>query len=82
MVWQTPYVLEIFDEVGILLEQGLVDIDLVENLFGPSVDTMWESNIQTLVNGIRKSSNRRSFFSHIDYLYKRLSAHRKENAKT
>lgn len=78
----TAQVLEIFDEVGILLEQGLVDINLVDNLFGPSVNTTWESNLQTLIKGIRKGSNQPSFFSHVDYLYKRLSAYKKGKAKT
>ena len=32
--------LEIFDEVGVLLEQGLVEISLVDALFGPSLDTV------------------------------------------
>jgi hypothetical protein len=77
----TVQVLEIFDEVRILLEQGLVDINLVNNQFGPSVNTAWESNIQTLIDGIRKSSNRPSFFSHVDYLYKRLNTYKKKNVK-
>jgi hypothetical protein len=77
----TIQVLEIFDEVGVLLEQGLVDTNLVNALFGPSVDTAWESNVQTLINGIRKSSNRASFFSHVDYLYNRLNTCKKEKTK-
>lgn len=78
----TVQVLEIFDEVGILLEQGLVDINLVDNLFGPSVNTAWESNIQTLINGIRRNSKQPSFFSHVDYLYRRLNTYKRENVKT
>lgn len=77
----TVQVLEIFDEVGILLEQGLVDINLVDNLFGPSVNTAWESNVQALINGIRKGSNQPSFFGHVDYLYNRLSAYKKEKTR-
>ena len=77
----TVQVLEIFDEVGILLEQGLVDIILVDNLFGPSVNTTWESNLQTLISGIRKGSNQPTFFSHVDYLYERLSNYKKRRAK-
>ena len=78
----TVQVIEIFDEVGILLEQGLVDIDLVDNLFGPSLNTAWESNIQTLINGIRKNSKQPSFFSHVDYLYKRLNTYKGEKFET
>jgi len=76
----TVQVLEIFDEVGILLEQGLVDINLVDYLFGPSMNTAWESNVQTLIKGIRKGSNQPTFFKHVDYLYNRLSA-KKEKTK-
>jgi hypothetical protein len=74
----TVQVIEIFDEVGVLLEQGLVDISLVKALFSPSLDTEWEPNIQTLIKGIGKSSNRPSFFFHVDYLYNRLNAYNKE----
>jgi hypothetical protein len=77
----TVQVLEIFDEVGILLEQGLVDINLVDNLFGPSMNTAWESNVQTLIKGIRIGSNQPTFFKHVDYLYNRLSAYNKEKTK-
>ena len=77
----TVQVLEIFDEVGVLLEQGLVDINLVHSLFGPSVTKEWESNILRLVNGLRKRSGQPSFFSHAEYLFKRLSAYKEEKAK-
>jgi hypothetical protein len=75
----TVQVLEIFDEVGILLEQGLVDINLVDNLFGPPVNTAWQSNIQTLINGIRDGSHQPLFFSHADYLYKQLSTYKRKS---
>jgi hypothetical protein len=74
-------VIEIFESVGVLLEQGLVDINLVDCLFGISVNSAWESTIQTLINGIRKGSNQPLFFSHVDYLFKRLSTYKKETAK-
>ena len=77
----TVQVLEIFDEVGILLEQGLVDINLVDDLFGPSVNTAWEASLQKLIVGIREGSNQPSFFSHVDYLYGRLSAYKKGKTK-
>jgi len=58
-----------------------VDINLIDNLFGPSVNTTWESNLQTLIEGIRKGSNQPSFFSHVDYLYRRLSDYKKGKTK-
>lgn len=35
----TVQILMLLDEVGILLEHGLVDVGLVDNLFGPSENT-------------------------------------------
>jgi hypothetical protein len=77
----TVQVLEIFDEVGVLLEQGLVDINLVDSLFSPSVTEEWESNILRLINGLRKRSNQPSFFGHAEYLFKRLRAYKKGKLK-
>jgi hypothetical protein len=74
-------IITIFEGVGVLLEQGLVDINLVDCLFGPSLNTVWESNIQTVINGMRKGLNQPLFFQHFDYLYKRLNAYHKEHAK-
>jgi hypothetical protein len=74
-------VIEIFEAVGTLLEQGLVDIELVDSLFGFSVSTAWESNLLMLINGMRKGSNQPLFFSHVDYLFKRLSIYKEEKAR-
>jgi hypothetical protein len=77
----TVQVLEIFDEVGILLRRGLVDIDLVDDLFSRSVTPEWESKVMRLVKGIRKSSNQPSFFYHVESLFKQLDAYKKGKAK-
>jgi len=66
-----------FDGVGVLLQQGLVDIDLVDSLFGTSVALMWEATCP-VIHGIRESGNQPLMFSHFEYLYERLSAYRKE----
>ena len=76
----TVQVLEVFDEVGVLLKRGLVDIDLVDDLFSRSVTPAWESKILMLVEGIRKNSNQPSFFYHTEYLFERLSSHKKQRA--
>ena len=70
----------LFKGIGVLLEQNLVDIKLVDCLFGPSLNTVWESNIQTVIDGMRKGLKQPLFFSHFDYLYTRLNAYKK-NAK-
>jgi hypothetical protein len=32
----------LFEGLGVLLEQNLIDIDLVNRLFGPTLDLLWE----------------------------------------
>jgi hypothetical protein len=74
-------VLEIFDEVGILLEDGLVDIKLVNALFGPSLNVRWESRMKKYIEGLRKASDQQSFFLHVDYLLERLDSYRRKVGK-
>jgi hypothetical protein len=74
-------VIEIFESVGILLKEGLVDTKLVYSLFVISVITAWQSTLQTLIIGMRKASNQPLFFSHVDYLFKRLDSYKKEKAR-
>jgi len=69
-------VLQIFDEVGILLEEDLVDIRLVNSLFGPSLSTYWESRLKELLEGMKKASNQPTFFTHVNYLLERLDSYR------
>jgi hypothetical protein len=77
----TVQVLEVFDEVGVLLKRGLVDIDLVNDLFSYSVTPEWESRVLELVEGIRKNSNQPSFFYHVEYLFKQLDAYKTGRVK-
>jgi hypothetical protein len=74
-------VLETFDEVGILLEDGLVDIKLVNSLFGPSLNERWESRMKKYIEGLRKASDQQSFFLHVDYLLERLDGYRERAGK-
>jgi hypothetical protein len=77
----TVQVLEVFDEVGVLLKRGLVDIDLVDDLFSRSVTPEWESRVLALVKGIREGSKQPSFFYHVEYLFKQLDAYKKRIVK-
>jgi uncharacterized membrane protein len=74
-------VIQIFEAVGVLLEQGLVDIEVVYSLFGMSVTRAWESNLKILINGLRKISDQPLFFSHVDYLFKQLSIFMEEKTR-
>lgn len=68
----------IFEGLGVLLEQDLIDIELVNSLFGPTLVSLWDP-IQPVIQGMRKSLKEPFFFSHFEYLYNRLSAFRREH---
>ena len=68
----------IFEGLGVLLEQGLIDIKLVNSLFGPTLVSLWEP-IQPVIQRMRESLKQPFFFSHFEYLYNALTEYRKEN---
>ena len=71
----------IFEGLGVLLQQDLIDIKLVNSLFGPTLDALWEP-IRPLIYGMRESLKQPTFFSHFEYLYNRLNEYRKENTES
>ena len=68
----------IFEGLGVLLEEDLIDIELVNSLFGPTLVSLWEP-IQPMIQGMRKSLNQPFFFSHFEYLYERLNEYRRNH---
>ena len=66
----------LFEGIGVLLEQNLIDIKMVDRLFGPTLNSLWE-RIQPLIYAMRKGMNEPFFFSHFEYLIQRLSVYRK-----
>ena len=71
----------LFEGLGVLLEQDLIDIKLVDSLFGPTLDALWQP-IRPLIYGMRESLKQPSFFSHFEDLYNRLNDYRKGNAES
>jgi|GEM_PF-5007823 len=71
----------LFEGLGVLLEQKLIDIDLVDDLFGPTLDLLWE-RMQPVIVAMRKGLNQPYFFSHYEYLVNSLKNHRKKNLVT
>jgi hypothetical protein len=69
----------IFEGLGVLLQQDLIDLKLVDSLFGPTLEALWEP-IRPLIHGMRDSLKQPTFFSHFEYLYNRLNEYRKESA--
>jgi hypothetical protein len=70
-----------FEGIGSLLEQDLIDIKLVNSLFGPSLKSAWEM-LRPVVQGMRERINEPFLFSHFEYLCNQLSAYRKDSAKS
>ena len=68
----------LFEGLGVLLEQNLIDIKMVDRLFGPTLNALWE-RVQPVLYAMRKGLNEPFFFSHFEYLIKELSAYRKES---
>jgi hypothetical protein len=66
----------LFEGIGVLLEQNLIDIKMADRLFGPTLNLLWE-RMQPLMYAMRKGLNEPFFFSHFEYLIDRLSAYRK-----
>jgi hypothetical protein len=65
----------IFERVGLLLEQNLIDIRLVDRLFGGMVATMWEK-LEPVVQGMRKALGQPYLSMHFEYLYHRMQVYR------
>jgi hypothetical protein len=70
-----------FEGLGVLLQQKLIDIELVDSLFGPSLVSLWEP-IFPMIQGMRDNLKEPFFFSHFEYLYNRLNGYRKKNYKS
>ena len=69
----------VFEGLGVLLKEDLIDIRLVDRLFGPTLDALWEP-IRPILYGMRESLKQPAFFSHFEYLHERLNDYRKRNA--
>lgn len=68
----------LFDGVGVLLEEDLIDLRLVNSLFGSSVSPLWQM-VRPIVYAIRASGAQPTMFSHFESLYHRLSGYRADH---
>lgn len=66
----------LFEGIGVLLEQKLIDIKMIDHLFGPTLNMLWR-NMEPLIHEMRTGMNEPFFFSHYEYLITRLNEHRK-----
>jgi hypothetical protein len=67
----------LFDGIGVLLEQKLIDIDMVDQLFGTTIYLLW-TRIEPVIKAMRKGLNEPSFFAHFENLMNKLNEHRKQ----
>ena len=69
---------ELFEGIGVLLEQNLIDIKMVDSLFGPTINLLWV-RMKPVLYAMREGLNEPFFFSHYEYLINRLNAYRKSS---
>jgi hypothetical protein len=68
----------LFDGLGVLLEQNLINIKMADRLFGPTLNSLWQ-RMEPVIYAMKKGLNEPFFFSHFEYLVKALSSYRKES---
>ena len=66
----------LFEGIGVLLEQKLIDIKMVDTLFGPTLNMLWR-NMETVIHWMREGMKEPFFFSHYEYLITKLNEYRK-----
>jgi hypothetical protein len=69
---------ELFEGIGVLLEQSLIDIKMVDSLFGPTINLLWV-RMKPVRYAMREGLKEPFFFSHYEYLINRLNAYRKSS---
>ena len=67
----------LFDGIGVLLEQNLIDIHMVDQLFGTTIYLLW-SKMEPVINAMRKGLNEPSFFAHFENLIYKLNVQQKK----
>jgi hypothetical protein len=69
---------ELFEGIGVLLEQNLIDIKMVDRLFGPTLNLLWV-RMKPVLYAMREGLKEPFFFSHYEYLIKRLNSYRESS---
>jgi hypothetical protein len=68
----------LFEGLGVLLEQNLIDIKMVDRLFGPTLNQLWV-RMKPVIYAMRKGLNEPFFFSHYEYLVDKLDNYREKS---
>jgi hypothetical protein len=64
-------VLCFYDQVGVLLRRGLIELDLVDDLLGNSARQIWEK-VTPLIREARERYDPR-LYEHFEYLYDEMT---------
>jgi hypothetical protein len=72
----------LYEGLGVLLEQNLIDIKMVAGLFGGAAGlfSLWKK-MEPMIHALREFMHSPFFLSHFEYLVKRLSEYKKEAPK-
>jgi hypothetical protein len=66
------YLFTFYDQVGVLLRRGLIDLDLVDALLGNSARQLWQK-VTPVVEEARLRSDDARLYEHFEYLNGELS---------
>jgi hypothetical protein len=69
---------ELFEGIGVLLEQNLIDIKMVDSLFGSTLNLLWV-RMKPVLYAMREGLKEPFFFSHYEYLIERLNSFRESH---
>jgi len=69
---------ELFEGIGVLLEQNLIDIKMADSLFGPTINLLWV-RMKPVLYAMREGLKEPFFFSHYEYLINRLNSFRESH---
>jgi len=70
----------LFNGIGILLEKKLVDIKLVDTLFGGELKLAWKT-VKVIIDGRRKDLNEPKMYEGFEYLYNELKKREARSTK-
>lgn len=71
----------LFEGLGVLLEKNLISIDLVNSLFGPSINTLWNP-MKPVIYAMREGLKEPFFFSHFERMVNKLNAYQQQTRST
>jgi hypothetical protein len=70
-----------FDDIGILLRRGLIDIGMVDDLFGFWIKVAWEK-VKPLIEGRRKDLNQPTIYKFFEYVYDEMKKREQAGVKS